>query len=57
MPKIKEKITCPYCGAQGIVMLATLQKSKALRADQVRYGCDNEHYFAVPVSLVAAPKP
>ncbi len=55
--KIKEKITCPYCGAQGIVMLATLQKSKALKADQVRSGCANEHYFAVPVSLVAAPKP
>ena len=51
--KIKYQIPCQYCAAQGIAMNAVVQKSKAQKEDHTRYGCDNEHYFAVPTASVA----
>ena len=49
--KAKQKIPCPYCAAQGISMDAA-QKGKAIKESDTRYGCGNEHYFAVPTRTV-----
>ena len=52
--KPKQRIPCPYCAAQGIKMDAVVKKHpKAILATNTRYGCDNEHYFAVPTNTVA----
>jgi hypothetical protein len=50
---VKHQIPCPYCAAQSIQMNAVAQKLKAQKDDHTRYGCANEHYFAVPTASVA----
>ena len=44
---VKTIIKCPYCAAQGIDMNAKKQKAEAVFPWNTRYGCGNEHYFAV----------
>ena len=49
---VKPLIKCPYCAAQGISMDAKKQKADAVLPWNTRYGCGNEHYFAVPAKSV-----
>ena len=52
----KLAIPCPYCAAQGIQMDAHIQRMKAIKEENTRYGCGNEHYFAVPTKEVLSKR-
>lgn len=46
--KVKPEIACPYCQAK-----STPDYQKPKDPTTTRYGCENQHYFAVPTRTVA----